>query len=122
MKTIYGTLLSVTILYCIFCGIGSDAKVSEELKVVLSHGGGVIGKYMTSQRGRGIRAFLGVPFAEPPIGDLRFANPQPKAPWTDFIETTVDNKMCPQAASPYDKGLNKTEDCLYLNVHTPAVS
>lgn len=113
-------LLAVTVVYGVFSA--ADGKVSDQPKVILSHGGGVIGKYMSSQKGHGIRAFLGVPYAEPPVGSLRFASPRPKAPWTDYIETTVDNKMCPQPAVAYDNRLIIDEDCLYLNVFTPTVS
>lgn len=91
--------------------------------MTLPHGGGVTGKYMTSFRGRGVRAFLGIPFAEPPVGDLRFKAPFPKLPWTGFIPTNVDNKMCPQGMGV---SVNATvvgaEDCLYVNVFAPLVS
>lgn len=103
--------------------VANGAKVSDELKVTLTHGGGVIGKYTTSHRGHGIRAFLGVPFAEPPVGPLRFANPHPKAAWTGFVEATTfaDDKICPQPnALAFDEVIGD-EDCLYLNVYTPTV-
>lgn len=47
-------------------------RTSEELKVQLPDGGRLVGRYLTSDSGRGIRAFMGVPYAEPPIGELRF--------------------------------------------------
>lgn len=116
--------LSVFLTIAVLCsstfGV-SEAKVSDALKVRLPHGGGVIGKYTTSQKGNGVLGFYGIPFAEPPVGRLRFADPEPKAPWTGFIETTVDDKVCaqPQSFGPVQK---TTEDCLHLNVYTPAVS
>lgn len=47
-------------------------RTSEDLKVQLPDGGRLVGRYLTSDSGRGIRAFMGVPYAEPPIGELRF--------------------------------------------------
>lgn len=119
MKSVLSVIVQLTILCSLLSA--SETKVSEELRVVLSHGGGVIGKYITSQKGNGIRAFLSVPFAEPPVGPLRFANPKPKVPWKDYIEATVDNKMCPQPVAQHEQTLIADEDCLYLNVFTPSV-
>lgn len=50
----------------------SDSRTSEKLKVQLPDGSNLLGRYLTSDSGRGIRAFMGIPFAEKPIGDLRF--------------------------------------------------
>ena len=84
--------------------------------------GQVAGKVLAS----GVRAWLGVPFAKPPVNDLRWELPQPiswKGVWT------ADRKMpeCPQVLRPHDInnyfGEEATaEDCLYLNVWAPAGS
>lgn len=108
------------VLVCTLLCIGwCESRVSDELRVVLPHGGGVTGKYMTSHRGRGIRAFLGIPFAEPPLGSLRFADPMPKRPWTDDIPATEGKTMCPQTLGTSIVG---DENCLYVNVYAPLVS
>lgn len=49
-----------------------DGRTSEVLKVTLPNNGRLVGRYLTSQNGTGFRAFMGVPYAEPPIGELRF--------------------------------------------------
>lgn len=49
-----------------------SARTSEVLKVKLPHGGVLVGRYLNSISGKGIRAFMGVPYAEAPVGDLRF--------------------------------------------------
>jgi para-nitrobenzyl esterase len=65
------------------------------------------------------REFLGVPYAAPPVGNLRWQPPQPAASWPGVRAATSFAPHCPQSASPF--GLASTsEDCLYLNVYTPA--
>ncbi|MCW5802967.1 MAG: carboxylesterase family protein [Deltaproteobacteria bacterium] len=63
------------------------------------------------------RAFLGVPYAAPPVGALRWKRPQPVAPW-DRLETIATGIQCPQAFSLAGPGGD--EDCLTLNVWAPA--
>jgi para-nitrobenzyl esterase len=67
------------------------------------------------QRGLGYLEFLGIPYAEPPVGDLRFAPPQPHPGWTEPV-VSARSSGCPQAAFGLNTG---DEDCLYVNVHTP---
>ncbi len=64
----------------------------------------------------GVRAFLGIPFAAPPVGPLRFNAPKPAAPWTGVRDATQAAAECPQTGSSTQ---NTTEDCLYLNVWAP---
>ncbi|XP_071503328.1 acetylcholinesterase-like [Diadema antillarum] len=66
---------------------------------------------------RDIDVYLGIPFAEPPIGDLRFANPVPKEAWTGVWNATYFRPICPQVLPGRLGG--KDEDCLYLNVYVP---
>jgi para-nitrobenzyl esterase len=72
----------------------------------------------------GVEAFLGMPFAAPPTGDLRWRAPQPLAPWQGTRQATAYSKDCiqePQAYVPGPGFNNPTsEDCLYLNIWRPA--
>lgn len=69
--------------------------------------------------------FLGVPFAAPPIGDLRWRRPQPVAPWQGEREALEFSLRCTQSAdsflepNPQPGQFFGVEDCLYLNVWTP---
>ncbi len=63
--------------------------------------------------------FLGIPYAAPPIGALRWKPPHPPAAWYAPRDATKFANHCPQVASFF--GVESfTEDCLYLNVYTPA--
>ena len=66
----------------------------------------------------GIDQFLGVPYAAPPVGALRWAAPQPVTPWHGIRGAPSYGNRCPQLASG-NGPRSDTEDCLYLNVFTP---
>jgi para-nitrobenzyl esterase len=74
----------------------------------------------------GVRVYKGVPFAAPPVGDLRWAPPQPPKAWKGVKKTVAYAPACMQhVIVERDLGLDPTpvsEDCLYLNVWTPAKS
>jgi para-nitrobenzyl esterase len=78
--------------------------------------------------GWGIREYLGIPFAAPPVGDLRWRPPQPVAPWEGVRAADRFSPACMQRlqdpnSSSWNRGLIHTsENCLYLNVWTPAAS
>ena len=71
----------------------------------------------------GIKIFKGVPFAQPPVGDLRWREPQPVKPWAGIKKA---DKFGPRAMQlPLFSDMNfrsdgVSEDCLYLNIWTPA--
>ncbi|MBI4803710.1 MAG: carboxylesterase family protein [Desulfovibrio sp.] len=65
----------------------------------------------------GIREFLGIPYAAPPVGELRWKPPQAVAAWTTVRNATAFGPACPQSG-PLEPGC--AEDCLSLNVWTPA--
>lgn len=49
-----------------------SGRTSNELRVSLPNGSKLVGRHLRSHDGKGIRAFMGVPYAEPPVGNLRF--------------------------------------------------
>lgn len=68
----------------------------------------------------GVSTYLGIPYAAPPVGDLRWRPPQPVTPWRQPLQATSFGNHCPQL--PLYDGFNTpstTEDCLYLNVFAP---
>lgn len=67
----------------------------------------------------GLTVYKGIPFAAPPVGDLRWKAPQPPAKWEGVREAT---KFAPAPMQGGNPPSGKSEDCLYLNVWTPAKS
>src|SRR5690242_7687431 len=67
----------------------------------------------------GLTVYRGIPFAAPPVGDLRWRAPQPAAKWDGIRTADKFASACVQAGSP---PAGVSEDCLYLNVWTPAKS
>jgi len=71
-------------------------------------------------------AWLGVPYAQPPIGPLRFQAPHAMEPWTGIRDATKYAPAAPQltmdspVAEPIIKTIGTSEDCLYLNIWSPA--
>lgn len=63
-------------------------------------------------------SYLGIPYARPPLADLRWRPPEPIAPWSGTLDATELAESCPQFAPPFNV-LMGSEDCLYLNVWTP---
>ena len=69
-----------------------------------------------------VRIYRGIPYAEPPVGDLRWKPPQPAKSWTGIRECSTFGNSSPQSIEPIDLSYGPlSEDCLYLNVLTPAV-
>jgi para-nitrobenzyl esterase len=64
-----------------------------------------------------VRSFKGIPFAAPPVGTLRWKAPQPAPAWSGVRDATAFGPECAQPAPP---GVPTSEDCLTLNVWTPA--
>src|SRR5215831_13750900 len=86
-----------------------------------SAGGPVVGTANGPVRGLAngtVNEFLGIPYAAPPVGALRWQPPQPAASWSGVRDATQFAPHCPQPATPFGRA-STSEDCLYLNVFTP---
>ena len=110
-------LLLAAILFltslCISCAGSAKPEVQ---KITLDSG--IISGTMID----GVRAYLGIPFAAPPVGDLRWQEPQPVKPWVGVRDCSKFAPACPQPKTYlYDVGTTN-EDCLYLNVWSTAKS
>jgi len=74
----------------------------------------------------GVRSFKGIPFGQPPVGELRWREPQPVKNWSGVRKADQFGPRCMQRTSPgadyWFRSNGMSEDCLYLNVWTPAKS
>ncbi|CAN7938466.1 unnamed protein product, partial [Ixodes hexagonus] len=101
------------------------AKQTQD--VVSTTTGQVQGIELPTTTGR-VRAFLGIPYAEPPTRELRFRKPVPKRQWEGVLNATSLPAICPQLSAGFSKFLDIkptekiSEDCLYLNVFTPVAA
>jgi para-nitrobenzyl esterase len=66
-----------------------------------------------------VNEFLGIPYAAPPVGALRWQPPQPASSWSGVRDATRFAPHCPQPAGPFGQA-STSEDCLFLNVFTPS--
>ncbi len=87
----------------------------------LQTGSGPICGISQESGGQTANTYLGVPYAQPPVEQNRWAPPQPAPSWTDVRSTTALTPSCPAPATPVTaSGYIGAEDCLYLNIWTPS--
>ncbi|KAG4068919.1 hypothetical protein HA402_005067 [Bradysia odoriphaga] len=123
MLNIIALISRLNLFTLIFCAILLNScwsyQVIRELRKQINDGE-IVGRYMTSRTGRTISGFLGIPFASPPVGDLRLRAPQELTPWNGTLFTQQQRSKCPQidtfAGSTVFEG---DEDCLFVNVYVP---
>nr|XP_034378509.1 pyrethroid hydrolase Ces2a-like isoform X3 [Arvicanthis niloticus] len=116
---VYGLLLLLQHVH----GQGSTSPIRN------THTGQVRGSFVhVKDTKSGVHAFLGIPFAKPPVGPLRFAPPEDPEPWSGVRDGTLQPAMCLQTDMMNLEGVEEmrmtllpmSEDCLYLNIYTPA--
>ena len=82
-----------------------------------------IGVNVTGLQGATTYQFQRIPFAKPPLGDLRFAKPQPFGKWNGTLDGTEFGPSCIQTIDPNDyqflPNINISEGCLFLNIYLP---
>ncbi|CAP92638.1 Pc13g15690 [Penicillium rubens Wisconsin 54-1255] len=122
-------------LSLVLCAFGSNVAAlagpqSPELHVVTSSGS-VNGIYNNSAHT--VRAFLGIPYAEPPVGQLRWAPSRPKSPPRSPIDASSFSSPCPHVYRYSNESIwnvlpymiwnsgDMSEDCLYMNIWAPSI-
>jgi len=99
---------------------GLTGGIRAESQVVATEQGKVRGKSINEGK---VKAFLGLPYAAPPVGDLRWRPPQPPAKWKGDRDATQFGARCAQGHVYDDMEFldpGESEDCLFLNVYAPA--
>ena len=103
-----------TLLFAVFSLCAAGLGLAQQPEPVQTEYGQVQG---TSQYG--LAVYRGIPFAAPPVGDLRWHAPLPAAKWDGVRQTT---KFGPKPMQGSRNAPDMSEDCLYLNVWSPAKS
>jgi para-nitrobenzyl esterase len=95
------------------------SAVSSDASIAQTKAGAVRG---TPSADGKVSIFRGIPFAAPPVGALRWREPQPVAPWTEVRDATHFSQRCmqPDLMKMVFRDSGMGEDCLYLNIWTPA--
>ncbi|EKO3981528.1 carboxylesterase family protein [Vibrio fluvialis] len=107
---------SVVIAGTLTLASGFSAAVESGTPIVETQKGQVQGTITD-----GIARFLGIPYAAPPVGDLRWKPPVEHSSWATIRNATDYGPICSQyALEPFSGPTTVNEDCLYLNVFTPA--
>jgi carboxylesterase type B len=92
--------------------------ICNDAPIVSTDCGQLKGKVATTSKGK-CSMFLGVPFASPPIENLRFSKPQPPKPWDGVRDATEFGPICIQVGSNATDSKKESEDCLHLNIFVP---
>ncbi|XP_014300694.1 juvenile hormone esterase [Microplitis demolitor] len=111
-------VVEIIIFSWVQCSIYADYILTEPVRTTK---GFVQGKLVNTV-GKNVRysSFLGIPYAKPPLGYLRFKPPQEADAWTGIYQATEHKNDCPQL-NIINGSVVGNEDCLYLNVYTPKI-
>ena len=116
-----GKVTSCFLLICLvltgFSFLAGCAQMKPDTGMVKTDAGSVSGIIEN-----GLRMYRGIPYAAPPTGDLRWRPPAQVKPWDGTRNATGFSAMCPQPSTSNPTPGEMSEDCLYLNVWTPAKS
>jgi len=104
----------ITLIIAVFLMFVAVQSIAQQPSPVKVSEGMVQGTFEN-----GLTVYKGIPFAAPPVGDLRWKAPQPATKWDGVKQATKYGPAAFQGGNPPS---GKSEDCLYLNVWTPAKS
>uniref|UniRef100_A0A914PKQ5 Carboxylesterase type B domain-containing protein n=1 Tax=Panagrolaimus davidi TaxID=227884 RepID=A0A914PKQ5_9BILA len=108
-------------LFVILCFVATSILKNENSNPIVSTIYGKIeGFHYTTPSGFETEIFLGIPYAAPPIGSLRFEKPLPPTPWTSTLQAKAFGSAC--ATLPKFSPPTASEDCLFMNIIKPATS
>ncbi|XP_033759641.1 uncharacterized protein LOC117341889 [Pecten maximus] len=98
-------------------------RINSEREITISTLLGQVKGIQHQVKGQNISQFRRIPFAEPPIGPLRFAKPKPITEWNGILDATRFGPSCIQTRYPRSEysypNKNISEDCLFLNIYAP---
>ena len=99
MKLVSFRVLCISVTCAVLFGsklAQAEIDDSQRSPVVQTESGAVIGKIETLPHGKSVHEYLGIPFAEPPVGELRFTAPKPIKPWSGVKRVAEFGSACVQ--------------------------
>ena len=94
---------------------------SVKCEVVEVENGKVKGILIKTRSGKSVHAFYKIPYAEPPVNELRFKDPKPAKNWIGTLNSTESGPCCYQTPTKVIKDV-MSEDCLHLDVFTKSLT
>lgn len=114
------------VLKGLFLAVGAVALISGDAQPLQAAGKTTDPAVVLTDKGavrgvirNGVREFKGIPYAQPPVGDLRWSLPKAAASWSGILDATRYKNACPQVERYGLTEASDKEDCLYLNVTVP---
>ena len=117
--------ISTTIVFPLAANGVAEEDSREGIVDPIMTKSGLVSGVIHGEPGNEVHSYRGIPYAAPPVGELRWKAPQAVIPWTGIREYTTLTKWPPQQFPTNERygsipESNMSEDCLYLNVHVPA--
>lgn len=110
----------IIVLFCVST-VTCDQGITRQTKLGLIKG--VSSSVTINNDTKNFIVFKKIPFAKPPVGDLRFQKPVLYGPWNGILDATNFGPSCIQPRmQPFEQllpNINQSEDCLFLNIYTP---
>lgn len=114
-------IVLVVFLGSCLCYHTSTVNIDQENPVVTVEEGKLKGLRKSLLDGTHYYSFKGIPYAQPPVGNLRFKAPLPAKPWHGIRDAVEHGPVCPQYDTSTSQVIEGNEDCLFLNVYTKSL-
>lgn len=108
-------LVTVVVVAATVTAVGAE---QDTVQATLKQGA-ILGSRDETTNGRVYYTFKSIPYAKPPVGSLRFKDPEPAPAWSGVRNGSLPIPKCPQPDLLAPNNVAGQEDCLYLNVYTP---
>ncbi|XP_017766182.1 PREDICTED: venom carboxylesterase-6-like [Eufriesea mexicana] len=116
----FAVKVSVTLF---LLGFLDSSLQNDRIPWVSTSLGTIQGYYKISRQGREYEAFEGIPYGQPPVGELRFQPPHPAEEWSGVLSATKKGSICTQylmrSLAIDGQIITGDEDCLYVNIYAP---
>ncbi|CAG9768025.1 unnamed protein product [Ceutorhynchus assimilis] len=116
--TIFFVLFIILVIILLACALLYTRNSTDNNLLVSLPNGQVRGAIYVTKTGKTYYGFRGIPYAKPPVGDLRYELPQSVEPWNGILNASIDGKAC--ISLEYSASA-QSEDCLFINIYVPSI-